>query len=183
MSDELRSARGEAGFTLLELLIAVSLMAVLAVLGWRGLESVLTTRDRIVRASDDLRALSVTFTQMEEDLRRAWPVRLLKMLARLPHEYATWLGWGHTIPNGDPARPYAPGTELCGAMVIPPFAFGRELFEVPGDPIVHVYQVLPLTAAEMDFKLRSGVDALLERMEAADDGIYGPLDAARRSTV
>ena len=52
MSDELRSARGEAGFTLLELLIAVSLMAVLAVLGWRGLESVLTTRDRIVRASD-----------------------------------------------------------------------------------------------------------------------------------
>lgn len=79
MSDELRSARGEAGFTLLELLIAVSLMAVLAVLGWRGLESVLTTRDRIVRASDDLRALSVTFTQMEEDLRRAWPVRLLNL--------------------------------------------------------------------------------------------------------
>lgn len=118
-----------------------------------------------------------------DDERNYWPVRLLKMLARLPHEYATWLGWGHTIPNGDPARPYAPGTELCGAMVIPPFAFGRELFEVPGEPIVHVYQVLPLTAAEMDFKLRSGVDALLERMEAADDDIYGPLDAARRSLV
>lgn len=25
-----------------------------------------------------------------------WPVRLLKDLARLPHKYNTWLGWGHT---------------------------------------------------------------------------------------
>ena len=71
--------RLHAGFTLLELLIAVSLMAVLAVLGWRGLDSVLTTRDRIVQASDDLRALSAAFSQMDEDLRRSWPVRLLNL--------------------------------------------------------------------------------------------------------
>src|SRR5690606_33353617 len=28
-----------------------------------------------------------------------WPVRLLKSLARLPHKHATWLGFGHTVPN------------------------------------------------------------------------------------
>lgn len=79
MTAALPRARRQAGFTLLELLIAVALMAVLAVLGWRGLDSVLATRDRIVQGSDDLRALSATFAQMEDDLRRAWPVRLLNL--------------------------------------------------------------------------------------------------------
>ena len=26
-----------------------------------------------------------------------WPIGLIKYLARFPHEYSTWLGWGHTI--------------------------------------------------------------------------------------
>lgn len=68
--------RGASGFTLIELLIAVSLMAVLAVLGWRGLDSVLSSRERIVAVSDSLRALSVGFSQIDNDLRQAWPVRL-----------------------------------------------------------------------------------------------------------
>ncbi len=68
--------RGHKGFTLIELLIAVSLMAVLAVLGWRGLDSVLSSRERIVAVSDSLRSLSVGFSQIDEDLRQAWPVRL-----------------------------------------------------------------------------------------------------------
>ena len=68
-----------AGFTLVELLVAIALMAVLAVLGWRGLDTVLDSRERITRASDSLRAMSVAFTQMQEDLRRAWPVRLLNL--------------------------------------------------------------------------------------------------------
>ena len=69
--------RAARGFTLLELLVAVALLGVLAVLSWRGMDSVLRGRDRIVSASDDLRSLSVAMTQMEEDLRRSWPIRLL----------------------------------------------------------------------------------------------------------
>ncbi|MCL4746530.1 MAG: prepilin-type N-terminal cleavage/methylation domain-containing protein [Burkholderiaceae bacterium] len=71
--------RAASGFTLVELLIAISLMAVLAVLGWRGLDSVLSSRERIVDASDSLRALSVAFHQIDEDLRLSWPVRLRKL--------------------------------------------------------------------------------------------------------
>ena len=67
------------GFTLIELLVAISLMAVLAVLGWRGLDSVLRSRERVVEASDSLRGLTVGFAQIDEDLRRAWPVRLLNL--------------------------------------------------------------------------------------------------------
>ncbi len=73
--DERRSA--QRGFTLLEVLVAVSLMAVLAILCWRGLDAVLAARDRIQAESDEIRALSVAFTQLDEDLRRSWPVRTL----------------------------------------------------------------------------------------------------------
>ncbi|MDT3677441.1 MAG: type II secretion system protein GspJ [Burkholderiaceae bacterium] len=65
------------GFTLLELLIAVALLSVLAVLSWRGMDSVLRSRDRIVQSSDELRALSVAFAQLEQDVRGSWAVGLL----------------------------------------------------------------------------------------------------------
>jgi general secretion pathway protein J len=67
------------GFTLIELLIAAALLAVLAVLAWRGLDSVLASRQRIVAASDELRSLTLAFAQLDEDLRRSWPVRLLRL--------------------------------------------------------------------------------------------------------
>jgi hypothetical protein len=117
------------------------------------------------------------------DERNYWPLRLLKSLARLPHDFNTWLGWGHSIPNGDPAEPYAPGTKLAGAIVIPPFVLGESFFIVPGEPALHIFQVLPVTPAEMDYKLARGLDGLLERMEQRDKDIYGPIDPRRRSTV
>ena len=104
-----------------------------------------------------------------QDERWYWPVRLLKTLARLPHEYSTWLGVGHTIPNDDPPEPYAPGTELCGAIVLPPLLVpeGFEVLERPeGDPI-HFRGVVPLYAAEMDLKLQRGTDGLADAWERA----------------
>jgi type II secretory pathway component PulJ len=46
-------------------------------MGWRGLDSVVRGREHITESSDALRALSVTFTQLEDDLRRSWPARLM----------------------------------------------------------------------------------------------------------
>lgn len=67
------------GFTLLEVLIAIALMAVLALLSWQGLDSVLRTRERLTQSSDELKSLTICFAQIEEDLRRAWPVRLFNL--------------------------------------------------------------------------------------------------------
>jgi general secretion pathway protein J len=66
-----------SGFTLIELLVATALMAVLATLCWRGLESILGTRDRLSQTGDALRAQTLAFSQVDEDLRRSWPTRLL----------------------------------------------------------------------------------------------------------
>lgn len=74
----LKRRRG-SGFTLIELLIATSLLAVLALLAWRGLDSVLNSRQRIVEASDELRALTLAFAQLDDDLRKSWAVRLLRL--------------------------------------------------------------------------------------------------------
>jgi hypothetical protein len=99
-----------------------------------------------------------------------WPVGLIKSLARLPHKHETWLGFGHSIPNGDPAQPYAPNTELCGAIVLPSVTVpsGFHVLEIPGVKSVTFYSFVPLYAREMELKLRLGTDKLLDRFDRKD---------------
>ncbi len=63
-----------------------------------------------------------------------WPIRLLKTLGRLPHQYDTWLGIGHSMPNGDPPAPFADNTALCGAILATPRLFGDEFAELTVRP-------------------------------------------------
>jgi hypothetical protein len=112
-----------------------------------------------------------------------WPIRLLKMLARLPHEYDTWLAHSHTVPNGDPAEPYAPGTRFCGAILAPPLLAPPEFAQLRVSPEmdIHFWAVLPLYAEEMDLKLRKGADALfdlLDKHKACE-----LVDVSRRNTA
>ena len=65
------------GFTLIELLIAVGLLAILAILSWRGLDTVLQSRNRLVDESNGLRSLTLALAQLEDDLLQSWPVRNL----------------------------------------------------------------------------------------------------------
>lgn len=102
---------------------------------------------------------------MESDEERwYWPLRWLKILARLPGDCDTWLGWGHTVPKGGPM---AENTALSGVMLVNPGAFDVEGYdcELPGGKTVSFYQMLPLYDEEMDFKLTHGADALLDIME------------------
>src|SRR5690606_41154958 len=71
----MRACRRTAGFTLLELLVAVALMAILAVLSWRGLDSVLASREPIPAPTHAPRALSVPFSPLVEAPRPSWPPR------------------------------------------------------------------------------------------------------------
>lgn len=48
-----------------------------------------------------------TIEETFKDENNYWPLRWLKKLARFPHEYNTWIGRGHTIPNGEAAEPFA----------------------------------------------------------------------------
>lgn len=77
-SDRQRRPRS-SGFTLIELLVAVALMAVLAILSWRGLDAILQSREQLVARSDELRALTLALSQLDEDLKHAAALRPLDL--------------------------------------------------------------------------------------------------------
>lgn len=122
-------------------------------------------------------------TESFEDETWYWPLRLLKGLARLPHKHATWLGFGHTVPNGDPPTPYAPNTRLCGAITLLPISVPSGFHKLRIDEAKEItfYAAVPLFEEEMNLKLRSGTDALLDRFEAK--GISDIVDPARSNVA
>ena len=56
------------GFTLLELLVAISVLAIVSMIAWRGLDSLISTRERLEPEGDEVRALLTAFGQLERDL-------------------------------------------------------------------------------------------------------------------
>lgn len=90
-----------------------------------------------------------------------WPIRWIKVLARLPGEQDTWLGWGHTVANGEP---FAENTQLSGIMLLSPSGFGDEAAEckLPDGSDVNFYQMIPLYEEELEYKIANSADDLLD---------------------
>lgn len=93
-----------------------------------------------------------------------WPLRWLKILARLPIEQDTWLGWGHTVPNGGP---FVDNTKLSCVLLNNPedVEEGASVCQLPNGEEVNFYQMIPLYEEEMNFKLEHGAEVLLDRMD------------------
>ncbi|PQA84759.1 general secretion pathway protein GspJ [Limnohabitans sp. TS-CS-82] len=68
------NAKGQRGFTLIELLIAITLMAVLAGLSWRGLDSLMRSRDITQVQVDKTAVLQTVLAQWQADLNAVQPV-------------------------------------------------------------------------------------------------------------
>jgi hypothetical protein len=111
-----------------------------------------------------------------------WPIRQLQHLSGLPHKSNSWLGWGHTIPNGDPPRPLAPNTRLCGAILVPSLLVPTQFYElILADRAVAFYSVVPLYQEELALKERDGMAALFEKL--LDRGIRDLVDPKRRNVA
>jgi general secretion pathway protein J len=67
-----------AGFTLIEVLVAITLLAVLAMMAWRGLDMVISHRARLEAASADTEHVLRTLGQFERDVAQRAPDRLFK---------------------------------------------------------------------------------------------------------
>jgi general secretion pathway protein J len=63
-----QARNGTRGFTLLELLVAITVLSIVSIIAWRGLDSLVHTRERLEPEATDVRALLTTFGQMERDL-------------------------------------------------------------------------------------------------------------------
>lgn len=100
----------------------------------------------------------------ETDERWFWPIRWMKIVARLPVERNTWLGLGHTLSYGEA---FADNTKLCGSMLIAPQDVDTEaaVCVFPDGEEVNFYQILPLYQEEMELKAKEGVSSLLDQMK------------------
>lgn len=100
-----------------------------------------------------------------DDNRNYWPLRWLKSLARMPYLNDTWLWAGHTMQTANPPAPVADGVDFRAFLV----SFSKWLPEA--GRMVHLGEfhaatlltIMPLYLSEMEFKLKEGCDALLER--------------------
>ncbi|MGZ5201302.1 MAG: prepilin-type N-terminal cleavage/methylation domain-containing protein [Telluria sp.] len=55
------------GFTLVELLVAISILAMVAVLGWRGLDGIVRARVALTNQMETTRGMQLAFAQMQSD--------------------------------------------------------------------------------------------------------------------
>ncbi|WP_151635344.1 prepilin-type N-terminal cleavage/methylation domain-containing protein [Noviherbaspirillum aerium] len=58
----------QRGFTLIELLVSIMVLAIVAVLGWRGLDSIVRARVALNADLDQTRGMQLAFAQMQSDL-------------------------------------------------------------------------------------------------------------------
>jgi general secretion pathway protein J len=60
-------AERSRGFTLVEMLIAIGILAMIAVLGWRALDGMLRSRAALTDSIQQTRAMQRTFAQLQDD--------------------------------------------------------------------------------------------------------------------
>lgn len=59
------------GFTLIELLVAITILSIVAVMGWRGLDSIVHTRTVLTQSMEQTRGIQIAFAQLESDCAHA----------------------------------------------------------------------------------------------------------------
>lgn len=90
-----------------------------------------------------------------------WPIHMLKFLARFPHEYKTWLAWGHTMPNGPDYAPFCDGLGFGGVVL--DHLNGLEGLDAKDGAHISFLFAIPAYKEEIEYKLKYGMEALSKR--------------------
>lgn len=105
-----------------------------------------------------------------------WPIRMLKFLARFPHEYHTWLAWGHTMPNGPRYAPLCEGLGF-GGVVLSQTGGDLEKLKTQSGQTVNFLFAIPAYQSEIEYKLKYGMEGLDKRF--SEGGLPMVLDIHR----
>ena len=66
------------GFTLVELLVAITVLAIVAVMGWRGLDGIVRSREKLTHQMEETRGIQLAFSQLQSDLEQIADKPLLR---------------------------------------------------------------------------------------------------------
>ena len=100
-------------------------------------------------------------SSVEVDQQGDWILRYIKYLAKFPHRNKTWIGYGHTIPNGPDYAPLCAGTEM-GGVLISQVGNDLEAVNTRDGSVVNLYMVIPVYREEIEFGREYGIAALNE---------------------
>ena len=106
-----------------------------------------------------------------------WPLRWLNTLALMPRRSQTRLGLIHSVPNGDPPKPLAEGTDFCGWLLIAPLELPRQFarLKMKDGEILNLLTPIALYKDELYVKINQGAGGLLELLtRAAVSDIFDP---------
>jgi len=114
-----------AGFTLVELLVAIGILAMVAVLGWRGLDGIVRARVALTHEMETTRGMQLAFAQMQNDCENAagselmrgqpsllWDADRLTLVRKVyvEHEPSRLQVISYRVVNGQLIRRESPGT-------------------------------------------------------------------------
>lgn len=75
--NRLRQPNRWSGFTLVELLVAISILAIVAVLGWRGLDGIVRARVGLNQQLEETRGMQLAFAQLQRDASQLAPFNVI----------------------------------------------------------------------------------------------------------
>jgi hypothetical protein len=112
-----------------------------------------------------------------------WPIRLLKGLARYPHENKTWMYEGHSAHWLNPPAPIASNTNMTSVVLLKPRLISDETqyVHVRKNKHIRLWGVYPVYHEEVDLKERDGSGKLDELFDR--NGITELLDPKRPSVA
>ncbi len=110
-----------------------------------------------------------------------WPIRYLKVLARLPLQYDTWLGYGHTVSSDENNTPYADNTGFCSMMLLSGVnnQYQRLDLRLKDKGKINFYQLFPLYQEELEYKFEHDAETLLDLFD--DDDIMPVININRKN--
>lgn len=99
-----------------------------------------------------------------------WPIRYLKVLARLPLQCDTWLGFGHTVQGNADMAPFAENTDFSSIMLLTGLNLEGEAMELrlSSGKKLNFYQLFPIYKEELKYKQQASAEELMALFDEED---------------
>lgn len=107
----------QRAFTLVEMLVAIGILALIASLGWRSLDSMLRSRVALTDSMQQTRALQRTFAQLQDDCTNVASTEAIGQFARMRIEPGRLGLIRNVLENGQPSRLQAVVYQVDGAVL------------------------------------------------------------------
>ena len=126
--------------------------------------------------------LPADWNLQSSDERDYWPIRYLKVLARLPLQCNTWLGYSHTVHANEDMAPLADNTLFNSFVLLNGRnRQGKELdLQLSSGKKIHFYQLFPLYQEELEYDFNHSLEDLLD-LFIEDFDIISPIDINRKN--